>query len=77
MQLFILGILLGSGLVLAAQEIKRQLSARSSRRHKAAVDEAIALLADNTVLGTDKVDWDSLKGWGVIDSTPDTDWSKR
>jgi hypothetical protein len=56
MQLFILGILLGSGMVLAAQELKFQLSARSSRRRKAEQDEAIALLDHNMDV---LADWDS------------------
>jgi hypothetical protein len=48
MHLFILGMLLGSGLVLAFQELRRQHDAFQQRRWIRRSNEAIALLAPET-----------------------------
>lgn len=48
MQHLILGMLLGSGLVFAFQEIQLQLFMRKQARLKRAQDDAIALLAPET-----------------------------
>lgn len=45
MELFLLGLLLGSGLILAAQEIDNQLYYREQRR-QAEIDEAVKLAND-------------------------------
>jgi hypothetical protein len=52
MHLFVLGIVLGAGLVLAYQEIQLQVLMYKQDKLKAAQDKAIALLAECTCWDT-------------------------
>ena len=88
MYLFILGVILGAGLVLAIQGLRRQV-AKHRLNARAAFNAAVAAEADRRELDawgitrsphTTGVD---LTGWGTIPesadrprSTADTDWSK-
>jgi hypothetical protein len=47
MQLFILGMILGSGLVLAAQELRRQYAAFQHRRWIRTTDVSLTIAADD------------------------------
>jgi hypothetical protein len=47
MQLFILGMILGSGLVLAAQELRRQYAAFQHRRWIRTTDVSLTIAADS------------------------------
>ena len=56
MFMFLLGVLFGSGAVLAAQELRRQVNARMDEWVQAETDRRLQSLAD-------------LKGWGYVEPT--------
>ena len=88
--MFIMGMLMGSGLVLAWQELQFQIYLRKEDKIRKAQNEAIALL-DPAIWETPLLDeeeddtcgchfsWDDHEKWMIkgctpVNSTPDTKW---